>query len=351
MKNKSGKVTFQTILLTVLTIAVVGGIIGFFAIYSNVQNIQQTLPSSTTTKEVVNQITSGTKDGKVSNLGVYVYDLENNNKNTKVAVPVYCQDEKGNFVLDGIASSTTTLITGSTEIGRTITCWAFNATYQSNPTLITITGESPIVNINAFRTLGAGYGHLQFYTDTLVTGTGGIVNVTAEGSSGSGTLNKLRFTINQSNNAYWLGGFYFDKIVGSNVSTIEIGEIASLQGNLGHASTTIVPSKLGTSVSSRTEQWNVIFEIDDNSAKEGNQPLLMHQNDYIESGSVKVIANGLGCNNVAGTTDLISSYAFQKGYFRSAVTNGGVKFGSETDATAPAVIGSGDVTGDTFYCK
>ena len=286
-----------------------------------------------------------TQEGKVASIGVYVRDTSNNNINTKVAVAVYCQDSDGNFIIDATSSSTSAEITGKTTIGEVMTCWAFNSTYQSEPKETKIDGEAKHIVIDAYQV--ATSGKLQFYDDTYATGTDGVINITA-GADVTDTFQKMRFTNNNSDKIIPLGGFYFDISEGSNVSKIDITGSASLSG-MDHSTTQIVESFLSTRVSARNTLWDFVFEIDDDSAKEGNQALLMEENDYLESGSVAVTADGDGCATVAtGNVDQITSYAFTKGYYRSNKVNE-VNYGYETDATTGAVITS-DITGQNFYC-
>ena len=293
------------------------------------------------TTQTAQQVAQATKTGDVSSLGVYVRDISNNNINTKVAVPVYCQDDAGSFIIDGTSSSTTAEITGKTEIGRTVTCWAFNSTYQSEPVTVKIDGESPHIVIDSYKVPTSA--KLQFYDDTYTTGTGGAINMSA-GADATDTFQKMKFTNNNSDTMLPLGGFYFDIIESSNVSALDISGSASLSG-MDKATTQIVESDLSTKVSARKTLWDFVFEIDDDSSQSGNQALLMEENDYLETGSVSVTADGDGCS---GSADLISSYAFTKGYYRSNKEDS-VKYGHETDATTSAVITS-DITGETFYC-
>lgn len=346
MRNKRGQAWIGVLLLVFVAVMVVGGGLiawkqGWFS-KTETQAIQQ---------QTTQQLTEAVQTGDVAQIKVYVRDMTNNDVNTKVAIPVYCQDSKGNFIIDATSSSASAEITGTTTRGETGTCWAFNSTYQSFPEPFTVSGEAEHILIDAYSTDVAGKygGAIQFYDDTYSTGTDGAINISC-GADGTDTFQKMKFTNNGTDTAYNLGGFYFDVIEDTNVSDVDVsGSIALF--SMDHSSAKIVDSSLGTSVTGRKSKWDFVFEVDDDASESGNQPLLMYEADYLETGSVSVTADGDGCPTDANS-DLISSYAFAKGYYRSSKENS-VKFGHETDATTPTRIGgsTGDITGDTFRCS
>lgn len=337
MKNKKGNATGVAIviLLGILTLSIIGGGVYFITTQGT---SEETVGGAT-----VEQIAETTSSGDVALIKVYTRDLSNNNINTKVAVATYCQDDKGNFIIDGTSSSTTAEISGSTTRGRTITCWAFNSTYQTKtPAIVDVNEEVEHVVIDVYAVPTTA--QISFYNDQYQTGSGGTINVTSVGASATGTLAKMRVKNNNTDKILPIGGVYFATVTGSNVSDIDLSGSATLSG-FDHSSTMINPSDLSTSVSTRKDNWDYVFEIDDNSAESGNQALLIEENDYLESGSVKVKGDGDGCTSAG---ELISSYGFTRGYYR-ATKDQSVKYGVETDADASAVITS-DITGDTFYC-
>jgi len=336
--NKKGNILGIIMVLAVLGIATLLTL--YFTGVISPPSAQQVV-----TTQTAQQVAQATQEGDVAQIKVYVRDIENNDKNTKISVPVYCQDDTGNFVIDSSVSSTTTEITGTTTRGKTITCWAFNDTYQSTPVTVIVDEEAEHILIDGMTMATNGRAKLQFYDDTLTTGEHDI-NISV-GEDATDTFQKMKFTINGSDNAYWLGGFYFDTVTNTNVSVIDIAGSASL-GSMDKSSSMIVLSSLDSKVSARKELWDFAFEVDDDASTAGNQPLLMHENDYLESGTVAVTADGGGCE---GDADLITTYAFQKGYYKSSIENS-VKFGHETDATSPSRIGGsiGDITGEGFYC-
>jgi hypothetical protein len=290
------------------------------------------------------QVASASKEGDVASIGVYVRDLSADNTNSKVAVAVYCRDNDGTFVIDSTSSSTSAEITGKTSYGKTITCWAFNSTFQTKtPAVVTVDEEYKHILVDGYYV--ATNGKLQVYNDQYATGTGGVVNVTSVGASGTGTLQKLRYTNNNTNQWFPIGGIYFDTVQSSNISSIDMTGAAVLSG-LDHASANVVKSTLSTAVTARTDKWNQVFELDDDSATAGNQPVILQENDYLESGAIQVRGNGNGCTSAG---ELVSMYSFTKGYSRS--TKGATILSNvhETDADSSAVI-TADITGGTFYC-
>lgn len=336
--NKNGKqvnamgVTMVVILLGILATVVLFG--------TNVLKlpVSESVVSQSTVQ--AGQIAEATKVGDVSSLGVQVRDISNNNQNTKVAVAVYCQDDTGAFIIDATTSSTSAEITGRTEIGRTVTCWAFNSTYQSEPVVQKIDGESPHIVISAFRV--PTNAKIQFYNDQYNTGYL-TANVTV-GASGTGTLQKMRFTNNNTDTIYPLGGFYLDVAEATNITVIDMAGGVILSG-MDKTSSLLVDSSVSTGVSARKTKWEYVFEIDDDASESGNQALLLEENDYLETGSISVTGDGDGC--VTAGED-IAPYAFVRGYYRSATD--GVKYGIETDSQTPAVIVS-DSVGDILVCN
>lgn len=339
-KNKKGANGLGIAVVLLMAIVVIGGALVLFGI---IPIATQKAVSTTTTSEIKTAVSSG----DISQLKIYVYDRANNDQSTKVAMQVYCLDQKGNMVIDGDTSSTTTALTGTANKGDKLTCYAFNATYMAKEgKSIDVTEDSTPISLDTYKAFGAGQAKIQFYTNTYATGTAGVINVTIDSANTQATLKSMRFEVNGSQMYYPLGGFYFDTVVTSNVSTIDLGGSAVLTG-ADHASTQLVSSNLASKVSARKEKWNIVYEVDDKSSEAGNQPVWLKSGNVLETGTVTITDNGNTCNQAS---DLISSYAFAKGFFKSALTNGGIKFGHETDAVTPSAILS-DITGDNFYCN
>jgi len=347
MKNKrgSGATVAVLIMLGILVLGGIGALVYFVGIAP-----QTGVGDGTGTGTGTGTIAQQVNEGDVAQLKVYVEDASAQNTQTKVAVATYCKDSKGNLIIDGTSSSTSAEISGSTTRGETITCWAFNSTYQTvSPVVTTMDGEVQHAVVKAFRVTTNGaltvYGEVSGST---ISGTAGKVNVTGVGVDQTGTLQKIRYKNNNTNQWMPLGGFYFDKVAGSNISLIDITGSASLYGVSDHTSTNIVASTLDNRVSSRSDKWDFVFEVDDKSAETGNQAIILEGSDYLDSGTVKVTGNGNGCDLTASPGELVSTYAFSKGYFRSTKTND-ISYGHQNDAPAGAVI-STDAIGSTFYC-
>jgi len=64
----------------------------------------------------------------------------------------------------------------------------------------------------------------------------------------------------------------------------------------------------------------------------------------VESGAVSVKGSGNAC-----TSELVSPYAFIKGYYRATKADA-VLYGHQTDADSGSLINSADYTAETFYC-
>jgi len=310
------------------------------------------LPEKAITPSVqtAQQVAQATKEGDVASLGVYVRDISNNDVNTKVAVATYCQDDTGSFIIDGTTSSTSAEITGKVTIGKVVTCWAFNSTYQTlEPVTITVNQEVEHIVIDTYA-IPVGSVSMDYYDDTLTVADDGASNLTVASES-SDSFSKLRLKNNNSDTILPVGGIYIDTIENTNISAIEMAGSATLSGfsdtlaNVAHSSTLVVDSTLSTAVSDRKSKWDFVVEFDDDSSQAGNQVLLLEENDYVETGSITV-SSDVGCS--AGTGSRMINYVFTKGYFRET-KNSGVAYGHENDATSASVI-STDLTGSTVYC-
>lgn len=333
-----------------VVLAIVGGsFLVYDQFYSKDAKTQSVTGAGGTTTTVASQVAEATKEGKVAQIGVKVRDVANADQNTKVAVATYCQDSKGNFIIDGVVSSTTADTKAGTTIGEKITCWAFNSTYQTKkPLVIDVTTESMGgLVIDAFR-VTTSTGKLAWYDDQSNTGTGGQINVTVAGTNGVGTMTKIRIHNNVSNQIMPVGGFYFSTVPGANVTNIKVGGSAKIVGG-SHSDTTVVASSLGNGVTSRKDNFDYVFEFDDDPTTEGNQALLLDQNDYVETGAVE-IHSSTGCSPAG---EALNSTIFTKGYYKSTQDGGGVKYGHQTDASPPAVV-TLDIVGpnaESIYCK
>jgi len=346
-KSKKGQAVVGGVIVAMLFIAIVAGLVIAY---------KQGL--------FLNKATGGTGDGTGTgepaplqgyNIGdaasakVYVNDISQNDINTKVAVQIYCQNAKKSMVTDGTVSSTTQRTTASTVVGDTLTCWAFNSTYQGvEPKTVYIDSASVEIDLSVYRLPPSLNG--VFYSRTNAVGIGGVVNVTGVGSSTTGTIPKMEITNNNTNRIVELGGVYFapSDTANSNITSIDVAGGALLFG-ADHASTSLVKSTLGNTVSSRQNTWKNVFEFNDAVAKSGNegnnQPLKLEANDYVDTSAISVLGNG---NGETAIGELVTAYAFIKGYYRSTKSTG-VLYGHQTDANAAALINTADYNLGTFY--
>lgn len=296
--------------------------------------------------ETAAAVAQATKTGDVSSIKVYVRDMANDDVNTKLAVATYCQGDDGVFIIDGTTSSTSAEISGQTTIGKTITCYAFDSTHQTlAPSVIKVDEEVEHIVIDAYTVSTTAT--VDFYDDTFTVADNGISNITIA-SEGSDTYQKLKFTNTGSDAWYPLGGFYVNTVESSNVSLVDITGSAVVGGVADKSSTQIVDSLLTTRVSARKSAFDYVFEINDGNpsvGNNGNQPIILDENDFIETGVVNVEStNSGGC----ATAESVTWASFTKGYYREA-TNTGIGYGHETDAVSSAVI-TADVNLDDFYC-
>ena len=305
-------------------------------------------PSETTVSTQAEELQEVATTGDIASLRVWVRDLANNNINTHVAVPTYCVDGEGKAIIDATSSSTTATIQGITTRGQTAECWAFNATYQSlAPTTINVNAEAVPVTIDAFHV--PNNARVQIYDDELNTGNLE-VNVTGVAASTTVTMQKIKITNNNTDFILPIGGLYIDVITSTNISTIE----TSGNANFNLRSSSFMPSvssvtwsdltgDLGTQVSARREIWDFVFGV-----SAGDNVLYLEEGDWVETGPVRVTADGDGCE-AAEAIDLVSMFAYTSGYYRATRDSDFVLFGHETDAASSSVI-TADITGDTFYC-
>lgn len=299
------------------------------------------------------EVVAETKSGDVAQIKVDVRDMANDDVNTKLAVAIYCVDSKGDFVIDGTTSSTSTRISGSTTRGEMVTCYAFSSTIQTyQPFVGEVKDEILLVTIDAY-TLSV-LGSNDFFDDTFTVSDNGTQgsNISITTSGGRDTYQKMKFTNKGTNSFLRISGFYFDTVVGSNISIIDITGSASVSKRAvtkDSGATSIVNSDLTSSVSSRKDKLNFIFEIDDGNpvlGNEGFQGVLLDESDFLETGIVAVESDGSsGC---VGKVDKASLFGFSKGFYREKQGEG-IGYDWEDDAISAAVI-STDMEAEFFNC-
>jgi hypothetical protein len=343
-KSKKAQGIIVVIILIALAVIAVGAIV--YAVTKE--------PTTQATVQVAEEVAAVTKAGDIASIGVYVRDISRDDVNTKVAVAFYCQSADGSFIIDGSTSSTSSETTGKTTIGDTVTCYAFNSSYQTvAPEVVTVDSEVEHIVIDAYQ-IPTSETLMDLYDDTLTVSDSAVSNLSV-GADGSDSYSKLRLKNNNTNTILPVGGFYVDVNEATNISNIDMSGIASLSGfkdtiaNDAHATTNLVISTLSTGVTARKSLWEYVFEFDDDSATPGNQPLLLEANDYVETGSV-IVESAVGCTagQIAAGGSRFRIYLMTAGYYRQTKADG-IGYGVETDASPASVI-STDLTGSVGYC-
>jgi hypothetical protein len=342
MKNKKGASLLGVWIGLVMTIMVGGMFAYFMGVFPATS--QEAIQAGT--QDTITSVSDALNEGDPATAHIFVYDRANDNTNTQVATTIYCQDQTGTMVVNGATSSASTYYSQAANIGDVFTCWAIATGYQVlAPTTVEITQSTENIKIDAFKV--ATSAQLDIFSDTYVGGdsSGGKVNVTGVGASGTGTLHKMRIKNNNTNEWLNLGGIYFDASAVTNVSSIDAtGGLVLYNFKSGAEASMVTSSLPKTTVSARKSYMDFVFEIDSDSNSAGNQALLIEENDYFETGNVVLTADSDGCTN-----DYISPYMFQKGYFVKTLGEG-IGYGAENDASSGTGIGT-DYSGDKFYCK
>ena len=350
-QNKKGQATVGW-LLALVGIAFLG-IFVWVAVQQGLFSKPEAGVGQSVTTQTATQVAQATKSGDIATVGVYVRNLADDDTNRKIPIATYCVDSTGTFVIDGTTSSQTAEITGKTSIGETITCYAFDSSHQTlEPEVITVDGEYEHVIVDAYNvSLG---GELTYYTETLSVSTNNVdygTNISVPASS-TATLNKMRYKNNETNKWQPVGGFYFNALANSTITKVKLNSPLTISGNSENSGADIVASTLPINVIARKQLWDFAFELDDDSATAGNQVVILEGNDYLDTGTVEVSADGSGCSATGGAglfSDVINGYRFMKGYYREAVGDG-IGYGHETDALTPARVLT-DMLGHSFKCN
>ena len=319
-------------------------VIASLMIWAVTSSRQEAIPSAgAPAGAAVTTLLEETKKGTASTGKIFVYDQESSTAQTPVSVPVYIQDETGAFVLDGDASSATRL-SANTQIGRTLDIWAFNDSFYPVPIVdLEVKGEAPSIDLKVHKVSAS----LQLmpaddsaYSSSTTTNYG--VNLTGVTANAVSTnINRIKVTNNGTYDAYNLAGFYVDALVGTNTTDVDLTGAASVSGIPGVSSVNIVDSTIPTSQQERIRNSNdYVFDIDSDSVTAGNQPLMLHQGDYINTGTLTTTWDGDGC---PGEGDYLIVWAFDKSCYRSVKADGGIVCDAiSNDAATQVDIGAGD---------
>jgi hypothetical protein len=315
MRGKKANALVTTIIVVAIIVAVVISGVTLFTVLSDRQSGIE--PGKTQTELIAEQ----TKSGDVAQIKVYARDLANDNQNTHVAATLYCVDDLGNFVIDGETGSSSARTTGSTTRGRKVSCYAADSTYQTldeNNVDNTefdywdreIDEEVELITIDAYTIAASSRMDLYTSTDNVVHRQHNIT-ISTEGSD---SYNTMEFENNDTDKWYPLAGFYADVYTTSNISDVYAEGTAIVKNNPDISSVTLYNKQLSTSVGSRKETWDYTIVVDADSSKDGDQVLILEQNDYIETGSL-VVETTEGCSHADHNN--VTMYSYIKGWYRT----------------------------------
>jgi hypothetical protein len=331
-KKGSGATTAAIWVLVVVVIAMFGlGVVYVPKLLKSSEQTSFTGGAGTNADDIA----AALKTGDAASLRIYVTDEEAANTGTKVAAPIYCYDETGKFAdnADGTVSSTSSATQVNTVIGKTLTCQAINKTFYGDKQVVPVKEDNVPVTLVAHRVCSSTGGTITYYDKNGANEA----NLTLAANEES-YFGKMEFRISSANCAYNLAGFYIDTVTGTNISNIDMSGTADVIGQKGHPDTNIVKGKAKYERIKDVDDY--VFEIDDNSAQEGNQPLMMHQYDYLNTGSVTVLADADG---TSGVGDTMTTYAFDKTSFRSYKVEAIFDNAVEDDQDSPSDIGAADI--------
>ena len=313
------------------------------------------------TEESAKTIAAATNVGKASSVRFFAYDLEAASTSTPTSVPLYVQDDGGSMVVDGTVLGTTTRTVANTEIGKTLKFSAFNT--SSYPSLVPYTSNGQVIDPMNYKVVGESpsvdvYTHaiatgmsIQLIDDTTFTTSDatGELNVTAAASTTSTDFSRVRIENNATDAAYQLGVIWLDTVVSTNVSSTDLIGTATVSGVANKASTQIVTSTLDAKARQRIQdQDDYIWEIDDDPVTAGNQPIMLHEADYINTGTLSVTLDGDGCT--ATVDDSLTLRIGDKSSFRSAKSASIVHNAFSNDADSPVDVGGADFVAPIAYC-
>jgi len=333
MKNKKGSALAIFLVIGIFALIAIAGT----GVYLIAKPTTNAVVQNTQTEKLVTEITSG----KIANLKVWVSDDSATDKSTKLVVPIYCKDDKGNMIADGTSSSSSATTSVQTTTGTKGTCWAFNSSVQtvdSDGVPFDMSNQESLqITIPVYQY--SGVGQILFRDRNGDSGK----NLSLSGADSDNNFKSMEFKLNGTNTKYNLGGFYFNTVTGSNASLIDASGSAERTGK-ATTSTSLVSSTIGTKVSARKDNWDFVFEISDPKG------LLMEANDYLTTGSIDVHSDVGALTN---SVDLVTARAFAKGNYRNALSGSqaNVGFGYEDDSPSGASAILSDVApGDsTFY--
>jgi len=344
----------------------ISGVILVFALVAwmfNIGGIQQTQVTDEKTQDTVVETAQKAKTVAASR-DVYVYDLETNNPYTASVVTSVYRSKNGEGYTDiGDSSASAALKLSQINTNDKIKLWAFNLTQTSGgtafaayePTEIDIGSiESDIVKLTTHSIADGTEVSVELFDENdQPRGTPAEINTSNVGASGSYTYSKIQFKVNESDKSYNLGGFYTDLVQNTNISNVELGGSVSFSGKTSSeqsgkpsvttslapptSSANFNPSALSTPQRLKgSSQGEYVFWL--------SRPVLVHETDKVDVDSLKLTADGDGCN-----TEEFDIYAFDVAPFLSS-KNSNVYLGAENDQASPADVGAADSARRRQYC-
>src|SRR3990167_5025796 len=273
------------------------------------QKTQETIVTPSQIALTEQTITSS-QTGDAATLKLIAYDMEASSKSTPVAVSAYVVDDAGNLVANGRATNAgagASALSIGTFRNTKLKVIAFNGTsvgwypdinqYETGFTMDTVSKD---YTVNVYKITNELQVRLKDKISSSTTvGTSctdtGCINAT--GASASSTSSNVEALVrnNGTYEAYNFGVVYFDVPVTSNISVIDIKGTATVANNPVSSVAVIDASLDAKELLSIKNLNDFMFEIDADSSKAGEQPVMLEQSDEIDLGTIAITVNGNGC--------------------------------------------------------
>jgi len=353
MNGKHGREAMMTVVM--VAILLVAGIVGYSAFKGglfggSVTSQPQTIAGGSVPAPL--GVVQTQNVGGSSSIRLTSVDQSSVTANTQYSLTAYCwkTNEPKNLITGiagtSLAASGTTSI-NSVGVGDSVKCTAFNNTFYGdlNPKeikLATEGGVAYVIPVN--RVQGA---KVTFFNKNDKSLNEFSTNFSLP-ANGAYSFSRVKVEQNNTNSAYALWGIAFDTPRSSNISDIQmntVGQLSSVVANNGAVSV-----ERSTGGLTRVTTLRFIFKFKQN----GQEGVLLKQNDYVTTGALTFSGNGNGCGGYPATAsgESITYYVIDANQYVSInpSTQGLVKVGAETDASTGTDVGFGDITG-TLNCK
>lgn len=315
------KGNLMAILAVVLIVGVISGVglIGYAIMNQpsteDIQNIQSTTATSSLT-------------GKPATLSVKAIDKANDD--AQVTAPLYVildpvvsdSEITGSFSADGttLSATATTDVTSGINVGKKYVAIAANATFVGFPSEIkTVQTQADLLTVPTHTIAPNVQITMKDEDDNSLGASGATRNLTLSASDAA-VLSEIKIKQNFTNTAYNFAGFYFDKAISSNITSIEIAGTQDFS-----------KSSLGLEY---TEADDIMFLFD--------SPILMKEQDTVTiSDGIKITANSNGCVTGDAGENLVF-YILDRVWVKSSVDSNKMIYAYETDASSPADTGATD---------